>query len=170
MLKKIRRVLILSTGVLFILSQAVFAQVNPELIKALNQVLIWDIHIMRQCESHSEQFSIFIPYNQIISEKQQSVKALSELIDFFGADINDTRIENEKSLHDYQALNLDAYAQTQGIMLYDNLLNKFGHPKVQAFAIKAKNQAYVHYMLLSTAAQQLIAARQTADIAQINQP
>ncbi|MBU1043428.1 MAG: hypothetical protein KJ915_03395 [Candidatus Omnitrophica bacterium] len=170
MLKKIRQVLILSIGLLFILSQAVFAQMNPELIKALNQVLIWDIHIMQQCEEHSEQFSISIPYNQIISEKRQIIKSLVELIDFFGADISDQRIENEKSLHDYQALNLDAHAQIQGIMLYDNLLNKFGHPKVQAFAIKAKNQANVHYMLLSTAAQQLLAAKQIADIAQIEQP
>ncbi|MFH1062020.1 MAG: hypothetical protein V1747_03945 [Candidatus Omnitrophota bacterium] len=170
MIKNIRLVLILFGALVFIGAKLVFAQVNPEMVKALNQLLIWDIRVMQQCEEHSEQFDISIPYNQIISEKQHTIKELADLIAFFGADITDQRIGIEKSPHDYQALNLDANAQIKVIIMYDDILSKFGHPKVQAFAIKAKNQAYIHYMLLSTAAQQIIAANKIKDISQIKQP
>lgn len=167
MIKKSSLILILFSLLFFIGAKLVFAQINQDMIKALNQALIWDMRILQQCEEHSEQFNISIPYSQIISEKQQTVKDLSKIIDFFGADIADNIIAVEKSLHDYQALNLDANAQIKIIIMYDDILSKFGHPKVQAFAIKAKNQAYIHYMLLSNAAQEIIAANKIKDISQI---
>jgi hypothetical protein len=167
MIKHFRIILILLAILVFIGARIVFAQVNPDLINALNQVLIWNIRLMQQCEAHSEQFDISIPYNQVISEEQQTIKELTDLIDSFGADIPDKRLEVEKSSRDYQALNLDANTQIIIICMYDDLLSKFGHPKVQAFAIKGKNQAYIHYMLLSNAAQQIIGANMVKDIAKI---
>ncbi len=170
MQKKIKLGLIIFGFLLLFGAKNIFAQVNPDMIKDLNNLFVFDIKLMQQCEYNSEQFSISIPYNKIISDKQDTLRALAELIDSFNADISDKRLEAEKPLHDYQALNLDAKAQIEIISMYDDILSKFGHPKVQAFVKKAKNQAMIHYMLLSTAAQQIIADNQLKEIIQNQQP
>ena len=170
MRKRIKFLLIILGFLILFGANNGLAQVNPDLIKDLNDLFVFDIKLMQQCESNSEEFSIFIPYNQIISEKQQTIKALAELIDSFGVDISDKRFKLEKPLHNYQALNQDANSQIKLISMYNNILSKFGHPKVQAYAIKAKNQAIIHYMLLSTAAQRIIADNQVKEIIQNKYP
>jgi len=166
MQKKFKLLLIIF-GFLFLIGiKSCFAQVNPEMIQALNELFISDVKLMQQCESNREEFSLFIVYNQIISEKQQTLRDLAELIDSFGADISDKILEVEKQIFKDQALINNAKSQIKIISMYDDILSKFGHPKVQIFAKKAKNQAIIHYMLFSTTIQQVIADNHAKEIIQ----
>jgi hypothetical protein len=169
-MQRIRIFLLTFFLVLCIFLQPAYAQMNKELIDGLNELLIWDIRLMQQCEYHSDTFDISIPYSQIIYEQEQTIRALAELIDSFGADLDDKRLEIERSKRNYQALNIDANLQIKIISMIDKLLEKFGHPKVQAHLQKAKNQALIHYMYLSNASQKIIAEDRINDILNIKQP
>lgn len=137
-------------------SGVVLAEINPELIKSLNEVYIFEIKSMQQCEYHSEKLDIFMPYNQIILDKQETIKSLASLIDNLGADLDKKRLDIEKYNFPYTAVNRDAYSQIEVIKRYDEILNKFGHPQVRQVIEHSRRQTIEHFMFLTNFAQRLM--------------
>ena len=144
-----------------------FAQTNPELIGDLNYLLTLDIQLIEECEYNSDVFDISIPYNKIINEKHRMIDELAGLIDSLGAELSDKRFNIQKLKRNYQALNADANLQIKIIEIIDAMLLKYGHPKVQIYLKKAKDQAYLHFMILSNAAQKIIGENRVEDVLNI---
>ena len=112
---------------------------------------------MQQCEYHSDSFNISMPYDEIVLEKQNTIRKIYDLIIEISGVPEKKRLNFEKIKTAYKALNADAYDQILIVRLYDKILDKFGHPGVCFLVNTSRRQAYSHYMLLSNIAQKIIA-------------
>jgi len=131
-----------------------YAEINPRLVNALNNVLKLEIKSIEQCEKNSDALNISIPYHQIIMEKHTLIKDLADLIDDIGGTLDKNRYTLSGLQNAPVALNEDAGLQIEILQKYDDILQNFGHPRVQKLVKQAKTQTLVHFMLLTNKAQQ----------------
>ena len=153
------KLLLVISGLLLFPGMAapVYAESNPELISSLKEAVLFEIKSMQQCEEHSEKFGLAMPYHRIILEKQQTIKSITDLIDNIGGTLDNNRLPPVKQPRLFQALNCDAQDQITLVSMYDAILNQFGHPAVRRIIDRARQQALVHFMLLTNMEQKVIA-------------
>ena len=147
---------------LLILSGAgtVRAESNPDLISRLQTVLTLEMKTKRQCSTHSEQFQSTVAYFDVVAEKEDLVAALQEVFQDIGGELLTLRSPVESYPTAEQALTSDARNELEIIRACDNLLEKYGHPKVRQLVQKAKDTATQHYMALTNSALSLLVNEQ----------
>jgi len=151
-----RKVVFLMIFLLVLFVLPTFAQVNGELVDSLNEARIFEIKSKKQCEYHSVEFDIIMPYHQILLDKEDSIRLLENLIVAIGGELERATLNIEKLGLSSQALNRDAYSETELVRIYDKILAKFGHAEVRRVVQKARHQAIEHFMLLTNTAQSVI--------------
>jgi hypothetical protein len=139
---------------LLILSGAgtVRAEPNPDLIGLLNNILTLEMQAVRQCEAHSDQFKSTQTYFDILRDKEETISRLQDVILEIGGEIASPVSGLETYPTILQALTNDARHEIAITRACDELLEKFGHPKVRQVIQKVKDTANLHYMALTNSA------------------
>ena len=147
---------------LLILSGAgtVRAEPNPDLINRLQTILTLEMKAKRQCSTHSEQFQTTVAYFDVVAQKEDLVAALQDVLLDIGGELITPREPIESYPTVLQALTSDARYEFEIISACDNLLKKYGHPKVRQLVQKAKDTAIQHYMALTNSALSLLVNEQ----------
>jgi len=133
-----------------------FAQVNEELVDNLNEARMFEIKSKKQCEYHSVEFDIIMPYHQILLDKEDSIRLLENLIIAIGGKLEKATLGIEQLGLSSQALNRDAYSEIELVQIYDKILDRFGHAEVRRVVQTSRRQAIEHFMLLTNTAQSVI--------------